>query len=186
MFYSHSFNMGKYLVFLLLLASCANPKKLHKMMDKLPVASAKECSTRFPIKETIDTLVLSDSVILQAYQDEYGRLNLVIDSLLNAGCDTLYIEKIKEVIKTLPAKTNTKIVVKTQKSTAELQVVKDSCDALFKGVMAVNENNSITINNLTNKNSKLRGQNTWLWIVVILMAIWMNRKRILSLLKVIV
>lgn len=155
-------------------------------MDKLPVAAAKECSTRFPIKETIDTLVVSDSTILQAYQDEYGRLNLVIDSLLNAGCDTLYVDKIKEVIKTLPAKTTTKIVVKTQESTAKLQVVKDSCDALFKSVMAINENNSITINNLTNKNGKLKRQNTWLWIVVILMAIWMNRKRILSLLKVIV
>lgn len=183
MFYSHSFNMGKYLVFLLLLASCANPKKLHKMMDKLPVASAKECSTRFPIKETIDTLVVSDSTILQAYQDEYGRLNLVIDSLLNAGCDTLYVDKIKEVIKTLPAKTNTKIVVKTQKSTAELQVVKDSCDALFKGIMAVNENNATIINNLTQSNGKLKAQNNWLWVIIVASTAWIFRKRVLSLVK---
>ena len=175
--------MSKYLIFLLLLASCANPKKLHKMMDKLPVAAAKECSTRFPIKETIDTLIVSDSMLLEAYQDEYDKLYVIIDSLLNDGCDTMYIDKVKEVIKTLPAKTTTKIVVKTQESTAKLQVVKDSCSNLVNTFVTINEKNETSISNLTKANGKLKKQNTWLWIVVVLMGIWMNRKRILSLLK---
>jgi hypothetical protein len=175
--------MRKYLIFLLLLASCANPKKLHKMMDKLPVAAAKECSTRFPVKETVDTLIVSDSMLLEAYQDEYNRLVMLIDSLLNDGCDTMYIDKIKEKIKKIPCKPEVKYIVKTQENTAKLQVLKDSCSNLVSTFVTINEKNETSISNLTNANGKLKKQNTWLWIVVIIMGIWMNRKRILSLLK---
>ena len=162
---------------------CANPKKLHKMMDKLPEATAKECDQRFPIKETTDTFYTVDSNLLKAYEDEYTRLNVAIDSLLNEGCDTLYVEKIKEVIKTLPAKTNTKIVVKTQESTAKLQVVKDSCDKLVNEFVTINKNNTIVIDNLTKANGKLKNHNNWLWLIVILLLIWIFRKQILSLIK---
>lgn len=165
------------------MASCANPKKLHKMMDKLPVAAAKECSTRFPVKETVDTLIVSDSMLLEAYQDEYNRLVMLIDSLLNDGCDTMYIDKIKEKIKKIPCKPEVKYIVKTQENTAKLQVLKDSCSNLVSTFVTINEKNETSISNLTNANGKLKKQNTWLWIVVIIMGIWMNRKRILSLLK---
>ena len=175
--------MYKYLIVLALFASCANPKKLHRMMDKLPVATAQECNQRFPIKETVDTIEVTDDVILQAYQDEYARLNIVIDSLLNSGCDTVVIDSIRTVIKQLPAKTNTRIVVKTQESTAKLQTVKDSCNAMVNKLLSANENQSVTIDNISKSNSRIRKQNIWLWVVLIVMAIWMNRKRILSLLK---
>lgn len=175
--------MYKYLIVLVLFASCANPKKLHKMMDKLPVATAQECNQRFPIKETIDTLLVYDSIILQAYQDEYSRLNIVIDSLLNVGCDTVVIDSIKTVIKQLPAKTNTKIIVKTQESTARLQVVKDSCDNLINKFVAINENNATIINNLTAANGNLKKQNNWLWIIIVASTAWIFRKRIVSLVK---
>jgi hypothetical protein len=153
------------------------------MMDKLPVAAAKECSTRFPVKETVDTLIVSDSMLLEAYQDEYNRLVMLIDSLLNDGCDTMYIDKIKEKIKKIPCKPEVKYIVKTQENTAKLQVLKDSCSNLVSTFVTINEKNETSISNLTNANGKLKKQNTWLWIVVIIMGIWMNRKRILSLLK---
>ena len=152
-------------------------------MDKLPVAAAKECSTRFPVKETVDTLIVSDSMLLEAYQDEYNRLVMLIDSLLNDGCDTMYIDKIKEKIKKIPCKPEVKYIVKTQENTAKLQVLKDSCSNLVSTFVTINEKNETSISNLTNANGKLKKQNTWLWIVVIIMGIWMNRKRILSLLK---
>lgn len=175
--------MYKYLIVLVLFASCANPKKLHKMMDKLPVAAAQECNQRFPIKETIDTIEVTDAVILQAYQDEYARLNIVIDSLLNAGCDTVVIDSIRTVIKQLPIKKNTRLVVKTQESTANLQTVKDSCDNLTKGLVTILEKNETSIYNLTKENGRLNKHNNWLWIILAATAIWTNRKRILSLLK---
>jgi hypothetical protein len=153
------------------------------MMDKLPVAAAKECSTRFPVKETVDTLIVSDSMLLEAYQDEYNRLVMLIDSLLNDGCDTMYIDKIKEKIKKIPCKPEVKYIVKTQENTAKLQVLKDSCSNLVSTFVTINEKNETSISNLTRANGKLKKQNTWLWIVVIIMGIWMNRKRILSLLK---
>lgn len=165
------------------LVSCSTPNKLHKLMDKLPEATTKECSQRFPIKETIDTIEVTDVVILQAYQDEYTRLNIIIDSLLNAGCDTIVIDSIKTVIKQLPAKTNTRVIVKTQESTAKLDALKIECDKKQAELVTINNKIVTDCNVLKNKNTKLQKQNRWLWIVVILMAIWMNRKRILSLLK---
>lgn len=175
--------MYKYLLVLVLFASCATPNKLKKIMDKLPEATAKECNQRFPIKETIDTVYTVDSNVLKSYEDEYTRLNIKIDSLLGEGCDTLYIDRIKEVIKQLPAKTNTKVIVKTQESTAKIQVMKDSCDKMVSGLVAANENNAVIIQNITAKNDSLRKQNTWLWLVIVIAAIWIFRKRILSLVK---
>ena len=175
--------MSKYLIFLLLFASCASPKKLKKLMDKYPQETAIQCAEKFPVKETVDTLIVSDSMLLEAYQDEYNRLVMLIDSLLNDGCDTMYIDKIKEKIKKIPCKPEVKYIVKTQENTAKLQVVKDSCSNLVNTFVTINERNETSISNLTKANGNLKKQNTWLWIVVLLMGIWMNRKRILSLLK---
>jgi hypothetical protein len=162
---------------------CANPKKLHKMMDKLPEATAKECDQRFPIKETTDTLTVTDTALVKAYEEEYLRVLLMLNDLMNKGCDTIVREKIKEVVKTLPAKTTTKVVVKTQESTAKLQVLKDSCDKLVKEFVTINQNNTIVIDNLTKANGKLKNHNNWLWLIVILLLIWIFRKQILSLAK---
>jgi hypothetical protein len=175
--------MYKYLIVLVLLSSCATPKKLKKLMDKLPEETAVQCAERFPIKETIDTLYTVDSNVLNAYQEEYNRLNIKIDSLLYAGCDTIFIDSIKEVIKTLPAKTNTKIILKTQESTAKLQAAKDSCDKITKSFVTTIQNNVTMIDKLTAANNKLNKQNNWLWVVIVASTAWMFRKRVVSLVK---
>jgi hypothetical protein len=163
--------------------SCSTPKKLNKLMNKLPEATAKECSQRFPIKETTDTLTITDTAMLQAYEQEYLRVILMLNDMMNKGCDTIIREKIKEVVKTIPSKPQTKVVVKTQESTAKLQVVKDSCDKLVKEFVTINQNNATTIDNLMKTNGKLKGQNNWLWLIVILLLIWIFRKQVLSLIK---
>jgi hypothetical protein len=153
------------------------------MMDKLPQATAVECNQRFPIKETIDTLTVADTAMLHAYEQEYLRVIIMLNDLMNKGCDTVVIEKINEVIKTIPSKPQTKVIVKTQESTAALQVAKDSCGKLVNEFVTINKNNTITIDNLTKANGKLKKQNNWLWIIVILLLIWTFRKQILSLIK---
>lgn len=175
--------MYKYLIVLALFASCASPKKLKKLMDKYPQQTAKECAEKFPIKETIDTLLVSDSVSIEAYQQEYNRLASIIDSLLNDGCDTMYIDIIKEKIRKIPCKPVVKYVIKTQENTAKLKVIKDSCDNLVKTFVTINEKNVTTINSLTSDNGKLKKQNTWLWIIIVVSAIWIFRKSLVSLVK---
>ena len=79
--------MGKYLYLsvLYLLVSCANPKKLHRMMDNLPEATAKECADRYPIKEKTDTISVVDSVLINAYENELFLLWKQLDSVLSVG-----------------------------------------------------------------------------------------------------
>ncbi len=69
--------MIRYLIIVILLFSCSNPNKLHKMMDKLPEASAKECAQRFPIKETIETVTVADTALLHQYEIEFEAGNSV-------------------------------------------------------------------------------------------------------------
>ena len=164
-------------------ASCSTPKRLNKLMDKLPEETAIQCDKRFPIKETTDTLIVADTALLHAYEQEYLRVILMLNDLMNKGCDTVVIEKINEVIKKIPSKPQTKVIVKTQESTAKLQVVKDSCDKLVKDFVTINQNNVTTIGNLTKANGKLNKQNNWLWLIVILLLIWIFRKQVLSLIK---
>lgn len=152
-------------------------------MDKYPQETAKECAEKFPIKETIDTLLVSDSVSIEAYQQEYNRLASIIDSLLNDGCDTMYIDIIKEKIRKIPCKPVVKYVIKTQENTAKLKVIKDSCDNLVKTFVTINEKNVTAINSLTSDNGKLKKQNTWLWIIIVVSAIWIFRKSLVSLVK---
>jgi len=68
---------------------CANPKKLHKIMDKLPEATAKECAERYPINETIETVTVTDTALLHQYEIEFNYMAQLIDSLLSANCDKL-------------------------------------------------------------------------------------------------
>ena len=160
---------------------CANPKKLHKMMDKLPEATAKECDQRFPIKETTDTLTVTDTALVKAYEQEYFRVLLMLNDLMNKGCDTIIKEKIKEVIKTLPAKTNTKVVVRTQESTAKLQALKDDCDKKDKQYVTIIQKNVTKIHELEIKNSKLKTRNRWMWLIIICLTVFSFRRQIAKL-----
>lgn len=175
--------MGKYLVFLLLLASCSTPNKLHKIMDKLPESSAKECAVRYPIKETIETITVADTAMLQQYEIEFQYMSYLIDSLLSANCDTIHIEKIRNVIKKIPCKPVTKVIIKTQENTAKQQVIIDSCQRMSSLLNKKLDNQVQISNELTVKLHNVKGQRNWLIWIVIALLIWTFRKVIVRLIK---
>lgn len=172
------------LVIISLLAVSCNPaNKLHKMMDKLPESSAKECADRFPIKETIETITVEDTALIKQYEVEFNYMAGLIDSLLSANCDTVQIEKIKEVIQKIPCKPITKYIIKTQENTAKTQVIIDSCQKV----------SSILNNKLDNVNKQLiitekkcdkyKYQRDWLFWLVIALLVWTFRKLIIKIVK---
>jgi hypothetical protein len=176
--------MSKYLYLsvLYLLVSCANPKKLHRMMDKIPDATAKECADRYPIRETIDTVAMVDSALLLDYQLEFMRLSIMIDNLLSDGCDTVVRERIIEVLKNIPCKPQTKIITKTQESTAKLQVLKNDCDKTIKSLSQINTENGTKIHKLELKNGKLKSRVTWMWFLIVCLFIFSFRSQIAKML----
>lgn len=115
-----------------LFAACTTPKKLNKVMNKLPKAAAKECAARFPIKETTDTVTIIDSAMLQAYEMEFIYLYHIVDSLLGSKVD---IGTKKEIVKIFQEKKvpviKYKYITKTVESTAKLQTIKDSLTVLI-------------------------------------------------------
>lgn len=168
--------MYKYLFFLLLITSCANPKKLHKMMDKLPEASAKECADRFPIKETIEEKIIVDSSLLNQYEIEFQYMAHLIDSLLLENCDTVQIEKIKEVIKKVPCKPEIKVITKIQENTAKSKAIIDSCDKEFKKVNLILNDANQKVKELTDRCNKLnRQRDNLFWLIVLLIAALFRR-----------
>ncbi len=166
-----------YLSVFYFLISCANPKKLHRMMDNLPEASAKECADRYPIKEKTDTVSVVDSALINAYENELFLLWKQLDSILSAGCDTQYITRIKDIIKTKPAKPETKYIIKTQESTAKLQVLKNDCDKTIKSLSQINTQNVTKIHGLELTNGKLKTRNKWMWVIIICLSIFSFRRQ---------
>ena len=175
--------MSKYLVFLFLLVSCANPKKLHRMMDKLPIDAAKECAQRYPIKEKIDTVKYEDTELLRAYEDEFNYMSQMIDSLLNAKCDTLYIDKIKEKIRQIPCKPEVKYIIKTQENTAKSEALRLECDEMEKQFIETNAKIETNLQIAKDKNAKLQIRNIWLWIIIVLLTIFSFRRQIFNLVR---
>jgi hypothetical protein len=151
------------------------------MMDKLPFNAADECAQRFPIKERIDTLMIEDTALINAYLSEYHYMSQMIDSLLDAKCDTLYIDKIKEKIKQIPCKPQIKYIIKTQESTAKLEVLKNDCDKKVAELSQINTKNVIEIQNLKDKNSKLLIRNIWMWVIIIALTLFSFRRQIFRL-----
>jgi hypothetical protein len=178
--------MGKYLVFILLLAVSCNPaNKLHKIMDKLPESTAKECAERYPIKETIETVTVADTAMLQQYEIEFQYMSYLIDSLLSANCDTLIVENIKQVITKIPCKPTIKYIIKTQENTAKSQVILDSCQKMSSLVNARLDNEIKKVNVLTDKCDKYKRQrNRYLWMLIALI-VFSFRRQIGQLLKII-
>ena len=177
-------NYFKYIifgVFCMMLQSCLLSKKLDKFFDKKPVLAAQKCAEKFPIKETIDTVIVVDSATLQAYELEFVHLYLMLDSLLgNEVSDsvkreivTVFQEKKVPVIKY-------KYITRTLENTAKIQVVKDSLTAQINDL---NDNYSkITDEYLKEKEKaekykKQRNINFW-WIV--LLVVFIFRKPILK------
>ena len=144
-------------------------------MDKLPIDAAKECAQRYPIKEKIDTIKYEDTELLRAYEDEFRYMSEMIDSLLSAKCDTLYIDKIKEKIRQIPCKPEIKYIIKTQESTAKLAVLQAECDKK-QAELVTNLTKSVTeLQFIKGKNDKLQARNIWLWLIIILLTIFSLR-----------
>ena len=170
-----------YLSVLYLLVSCTNPNKLHRIMDKLPEATAKECAERYPINETIETVTVTDTALLHQYEIEFNYMAQLIDSLLSANCDTVHIDKIKEVIKKIPCKPETKVIIKTQESTAKLQVLKNDCDKTIKSLSQINAQSVTKIHDLELSNGNLRARINWMWVVIVCLTLFAFRKQIAKL-----
>lgn len=175
--------MIRYLIIVILLFSCSNPNKLHKMMDKLPEASAKECAQRFPIKETIETVTVADTALLHQYEIEFEYMAGLIDSLLSANCDTVKVEKIKQVITKIPCKPTVKYVIKTQENTAKQQVIIDSCQKMSSLLNKKLDNEIKKVNLLTDKCDKYKRQRDELIWLVIISIILTFRKVIIRFIK---
>ncbi len=180
------------LVIISLFAVSCNPaNKLHKMMDKLPEASAKECAQRFPIIETIDTIEVYDTALLKAYEMEFNYLYYYIDSLLGKQIPDSTKKEIVNVIqeKKVPV-VKYKYITKTQEGSANVQVIRDSCqklstlfhkkqNILYKKIELLNKQ----ISSEKEKCYKLKKQrNNLLWILIALLLI-IFRKQILFLVR---
>jgi hypothetical protein len=117
-------------------------------MNKLPEAAAKECAERYPVKESIDSIIVVDSAALKNYENELFLLWKQLDSVLSIGCDTITKVKINEIIKTLPAKTETKVITRTVENTAKLEVLKNDCDKTIKSLSEANTQNVTKLHQL--------------------------------------
>lgn len=154
-------------------------------MDKHPEATAKECAERFPIKETIEEVLITDTALLQQYEYEFQYMNYLIDSLLSANCDTVYKDKIIEIIKNIPGKPQIKVITKIQESTAKQQVILDSCKKVSSSLIVKLDNCDKKVNELTAKCDRYKRQrNRYLWILIALI-IFSFRRQIGQLLKII-
>jgi hypothetical protein len=106
---------------------------------------------------------------------------MLIDSLLSANCDTVHIDKIKEVIKKVPCKPVTKVIIKTQENTAKQQVILDNCDKTMKSLSQINTKIVTDLQNLELKNEKLKTRNRWMWFVIVCLTIFAFRRQVLKL-----
>jgi hypothetical protein len=121
--------------------------------------------------------------MLQQYEIELQHMYNLIDSLLNSSCDTLIVEKIKQVITKIPSKPTIKYVIKTQESTARLDTLKNQCEKMSSFLNKKLDNELDKVSKLTAKCDKYKKQkNRYLWWVVIL-AIALIRKPILRFIK---
>jgi len=74
-------------------------------------------------------------------------------------------------IKTLPAKTETKVITRTVENTAQVQVLRDSIQTLTKTAME----SQIKADNLEVRIKLYKRQIGWMWIVLFLLAIIIGR-----------
>jgi hypothetical protein len=161
---------------------CANPKKLHKMMDKLTEATAIECSDRFPIKETIDTVEVMDTTLLKIYEQELYSLWRQLDSVLNGKVEDSIKTVIKTIIKDNPVEViKYKHIVKTKENTAKLEVLKNDCNKTITSLSQINTQNVTKIHKLELDNGKLKTRLSWMWIIIIILTVFSFRRQIAKL-----
>ncbi|CAB4140423.1 hypothetical protein UFOVP402_30 [uncultured Caudovirales phage] len=179
--------------FLLVLigSSCSPQKRISKLLDKHPGIALVECEDRAIIETGRDTVIVQDTQLLSAYEAEFAYLNTILDSLLSAGCDTVTIEKIRQIKTQLPQRPcPEKIVTVTKESTAKLEVLRLQCATLEKDLRSqiVTARSQIAkcekqLDDTIEHNYKLRKQrNTYLWLLLLLLG-WTFRKPLLKLIR---
>jgi hypothetical protein len=144
-------------------------------MNKLPEAAAKECSVRFPIKETTDTVTIIDSAMLQAYEMEFIYLYHIVDSLLGSQVD---VGTKKEIVKIFQEKKvpviKYKYITKVQENTARCQVILDSCNKMSSLLNKKLDKEQEKVKVLTDKADKYKSQRdrSYWWIVLLLIGLF--------------
>jgi hypothetical protein len=180
-----SYMKNKYIIlvsFCITLFGCTTQRKASKYLDRNPIFAAKECAVRFPIKETIDTITIQDNELLEAYEKEFTYLYSILDSVLGQQIPDSIKEKIVTVIqeKQVPI-IEYKYIIKTQESTAKLQVLKDSCTAkidklnkdhaAFKDKLLSTENKLNVVSAKYENVKKERNKLYW-WLILLLIALF--------------
>ena len=186
-----SYKQVIFCAFWVTLFSCTTPKKLNKVMNKLPEAAAKECAVRFPIKETIDTVTVLDTALLRAYEMEFGYLYSIVDSLLGQQVHdsikkeivTIFQEKKVPVIKY-------KYITRTQESTAKCQVILDSLNNIINDKVLYINKISKEKDSYSSKYTEQKGKadryksqrNDLYWLLILILAV-LFRKPILAVVR---
>jgi hypothetical protein len=91
------------------------------------------------------------------------------------------IDRIKEVIRKIPDKPQIKYIIKTQESTAKLQVLQNDCDKKVAELLQINTKNATELQFLVLKNEKLKTRNIWMWLIIIALTLFSFRKQIFRL-----
>jgi hypothetical protein len=164
-----------FLIIAVLFQSCLLPKKLDKFFDKKPVLAAQKCAEKFPIKETIDTIIVVDSATLQAYEMEFVYLYSMLDSLLgNQVSDsvkreivTVFQEKKVPVIKY-------KYITRTVENTAKIKFLTDSCSSLSDSLSKELDESNIRLDIASGESIKYRDQRnkSYLWVLFLLLLLF--------------
>jgi hypothetical protein len=170
-------------IFWYVLYGCTTQKKAIRYFDNNNTEAADYCADRFPIRETVDTIEVQDTALLYQYEVEFNHLSHLLDSLLIANCDTVYVDRIIQVIKKLPSKPEIKYIVKSQENTARSQVILDSCNKMSSLLNKKLDKEVEKVKVLTDKCEKYKRQrNRYLWWVLLLI-VWTLRKPIIKLIK---
>lgn len=173
--------MNKYIISLLIwivLFGCTTQNKAIKFFDKKKPIAAKYCADRFPIKETIDTIIIEDTAVIEMYEREFDYMYRYIDSLLSIKVDTQSRKDIMYIVDRLPAPPPvTKYVTKIVENTARYQVILDSCskysDSLTQALAHKDKQIEQALSvikhqtEVADKYKRQRNRNLW-WILLLL------------------
>lgn len=179
--------MYKYIIFCVFwvtLSACTTTNKAVKFFDKKKDIAAKYCADRFPVRETIDTVEIFDSLAWKSYEDEYMYMAMYIDSLLSIKCDTQTRQDIMYLVGRIPsAPCPDRVVIKTVENTAKSKVILDSCSKKTDSLVNVIKHKEKQIDqalSVINKQASdvqkyKRERNRNLWWVLILLAVTLRK-----------
>lgn len=169
-------------IMFLSLESCLLPKKLDKFFDKKPALAAQKCAEKFPIKETIDTVIVKDNELIDQYEREFVYLYSFLDSLVGQSVSDSTKREIVTVFKEKQIPVY-KYIVKTKESTAKCKVLLDSMqtiendkDAYIESLLDEKEFFGKKHMELYDKYDKVKKQRNDLywWLIVALIIIFRN------------